>query len=124
MVFFFFESRRRHTILVSDWSSDVCSSDLSRRFLEKHAQFLGPRLDDARNHPLLDDGVGARAQARAEKNVLHVAAAHVGIVDEIGGFAVPLQHAFYRDLGVLGPLTRRPAEAVVEEQLDARPRYG
>src|ERR1019366_5498805 len=25
----FFSSRRRHTILVSDWSSDVCSSDLS-----------------------------------------------------------------------------------------------
>src|SRR5262249_58917506 len=26
--FFFFSSRRRHTRLVSDWSSDVCSSDL------------------------------------------------------------------------------------------------
>src|SRR5262249_56077935 len=29
-VFFFFSSRRRHTRLVSDWSSDVCSSDLAR----------------------------------------------------------------------------------------------
>src|SRR5262249_59655194 len=28
-VFFFFSSRRRHTRLVSDWSSDVCSSDLT-----------------------------------------------------------------------------------------------
>src|SRR5438093_10426525 len=28
---FFFSSRRRHTRLVSDWSSDVCSSDLSCR---------------------------------------------------------------------------------------------
>src|SRR5438046_8824888 len=29
LVFFvFFSSRRRHTRLVSDWSSDVCSSDL------------------------------------------------------------------------------------------------
>src|SRR5438477_7489451 len=27
---FFFSSRRRHTILTCDWSSDVCSSDLSR----------------------------------------------------------------------------------------------
>src|SRR5262249_57985925 len=26
--YFFFSSRRRHTRLVSDWSSDVCSSDL------------------------------------------------------------------------------------------------
>src|SRR5262249_56753472 len=28
-VVFFFSSRRRHTRLVSDWSSDVCSSDLA-----------------------------------------------------------------------------------------------
>src|SRR5438093_7684866 len=28
MRIFFFSSRRRHTRLVSDWSSDVCSSDL------------------------------------------------------------------------------------------------
>src|ERR1039457_664165 len=28
---FFFSSRRRHTRLQGDWSSDVCSSDLSRR---------------------------------------------------------------------------------------------
>src|SRR2546426_5301801 len=30
-VFFFFSSRRRHTRLQGDWSSDVCSSDLPRR---------------------------------------------------------------------------------------------
>src|SRR5688500_15814434 len=28
MFIFFFSSRRRHTILQGDWSSDVCSSDL------------------------------------------------------------------------------------------------
>src|SRR5262249_58090798 len=28
-LFFLFASRRRHTRLVSDWSSDVCSSDLA-----------------------------------------------------------------------------------------------
>src|SRR6267142_3443258 len=27
-MFFFFSSRRRHTRLTCDWSSDVCSSDL------------------------------------------------------------------------------------------------
>src|SRR6266850_2905436 len=33
-IFFFFSSRRRHTRLQGDWSSDVCSSDLSpRRFV-------------------------------------------------------------------------------------------
>src|SRR5262249_57227840 len=29
VLFLLFSSRRRHTRLVSDWSSDVCSSDLS-----------------------------------------------------------------------------------------------
>src|SRR5947199_10799371 len=29
MFIFFFSSRRRHTRCLSDWSSDVCSSDLS-----------------------------------------------------------------------------------------------
>src|SRR5690242_21048488 len=29
VLFFFFSSRRRHTRLTCDWSSDVCSSDLS-----------------------------------------------------------------------------------------------
>src|SRR2546426_5829728 len=30
--FFFFSSRRRHTRLQGDWSSDVCSSDLERYY--------------------------------------------------------------------------------------------
>src|SRR5256885_6247629 len=29
LIFFFFSSRRRHTRLQGDWSSDVCSSDLA-----------------------------------------------------------------------------------------------
>src|SRR5205814_4145331 len=29
-LFFFFSSRRRHTRCLSDWSSDVCSSDLEQ----------------------------------------------------------------------------------------------
>src|SRR5262249_61105465 len=32
---FFFSSRRRHTRLVSDWSSDVCSSDLGTHFKDE-----------------------------------------------------------------------------------------
>src|SRR5205814_816452 len=31
LCFFFFSSRRRHTRCLSDWSSDVCSSDLAAR---------------------------------------------------------------------------------------------
>src|SRR5262249_60035593 len=36
IVLFFFSSRRRHTRLVSDWSSDVCSSDLPLRAAAPH----------------------------------------------------------------------------------------
>src|SRR5438034_11417236 len=32
MYMFFFSSRRRHTRSLCDWSSDVCSSDLSTRW--------------------------------------------------------------------------------------------
>src|SRR5262245_64911537 len=35
--FFFFSSRRRHTRCLSDWSSDVCSSDLALLGLEHRA---------------------------------------------------------------------------------------
>src|SRR2546421_884098 len=38
-IFFFFSSRRRHTRSDRDWSSDVCSSDLtSLPSLEKHRE--------------------------------------------------------------------------------------
>src|SRR5690606_28449634 len=39
--YFFFSSRRRHTSLSRDWSSDVCSSDLSRRFRHEKGSFTG-----------------------------------------------------------------------------------
>src|SRR5258705_13643206 len=40
---FFFSSRRRHTRLVSDWSSDMCSSDLVR---DGGVQSIEPRAFD------------------------------------------------------------------------------
>src|SRR5690242_21094478 len=41
--FFFFSSRRRHTRLTCDWSSDVCSSDLRLRL---YPDFKTPRRYD------------------------------------------------------------------------------
>src|SRR5256885_15356805 len=43
-MFFFFSSRRRHTRLQGDWSSDVCSSDL--RGADMALVFSGPDVDD------------------------------------------------------------------------------
>src|SRR5205814_7273172 len=42
---FFFSSRRRHTRCLSDWSSDVCSSDLVHKKLPLS---VGDDLDSAR----------------------------------------------------------------------------
>src|SRR5438045_7745041 len=38
LFFFFFSSRRRHTRCLSDWSSDVCSSDLSAAAVSRLAR--------------------------------------------------------------------------------------
>src|SRR2546422_3584775 len=47
--FFFFSSRRRHTRCSRDWSSDVCSSDLTE--LERHV-LDAPRLGWRRDHDI------------------------------------------------------------------------
>src|SRR5205807_5628880 len=47
--FFFFSSRRRHTRLQGDWSSDVCSSDLERhraRVLLRRMAMLAKRISE------------------------------------------------------------------------------
>src|SRR5437016_13215422 len=46
LFFFFFSSRRRHTRLVSDWSSDVCSSDLDVTLMKQMAHALGKDADE------------------------------------------------------------------------------
>src|SRR5205807_9023813 len=48
-VFFFFSSRRRHTRLQGDWSSDVCSSDLDGI---RHAQSRVQKSRDQRGGPV------------------------------------------------------------------------
>src|SRR5258707_10237984 len=52
LFFFFFSSRRRHTRYWRDWSSDVCSSDLPRRWvlvdivlIKTNSHRLGINLD-------------------------------------------------------------------------------
>src|SRR5215204_6825013 len=60
MLFFFFSSRRRHTISLCDWSSDVCSSDLSV------VRAIGRAAEAPREARLLD-GVGAGEEA-ADRN--------------------------------------------------------
>src|SRR2546426_245134 len=64
-IFFFFSSRRRHTRLQGDWSSDVCSSDLSLpcraadAFRHAPLETLSPRPVEA---PLREGGDQARSE--------------------------------------------------------------
>src|SRR5699024_4087095 len=48
--YFFFSSRRRHTRSKRDWSSDVCSSDLSEDGVTVHGQ-LFEKKDGRKNKP-------------------------------------------------------------------------
>src|SRR5438093_6693202 len=73
LLFFFFSSRRRHTRLVSDWSSDVCSSDLDGGAREQpggqHAQWDddrrgGERGRHVRRFEPQQDGHGLRSEER------------------------------------------------------------
>src|SRR5262249_60020472 len=55
-LFFFFSSRRRHTRLVSDWSSDVCSSDLNWQGESRHRpDILNPVASDEGDVALLEE---------------------------------------------------------------------
>jgi 7-cyano-7-deazaguanine reductase len=88
-------------------------------FFEEEAQLVRLGLDDARNHALADDRVGARAQAGTEEQIDHVAAADVQIVDVVARIAFAVEHPLDGDFAVLRPLPGGAALGVVEEQLDA-----
>src|SRR5256885_7348342 len=82
--FFFFSSRRRHTRLQGDWSSDVCSSDLfatsrlgialaleAMRMIEEgvaSAEEIDRAIELGYGHPMgplkLTDHVGLRSEER------------------------------------------------------------
>src|SRR5262245_65430483 len=68
-VFFFFSSRRRHTRCLSDWSSDVCSSDLVTKILLRRI-VLHKALAAVNLHALLGgaDGHLARVQLRDRRS--------------------------------------------------------
>src|SRR5438046_10743439 len=77
--FFFFSSRRRHTRLVSDWSSDVCSSDLHAGLRRRrHLLRLRTALGNGGDAGLPARGGGGGAA------VLHAAVALARARREIG----------------------------------------
>src|SRR5256885_9354393 len=70
LFFFFFSSRRRHTRLQGDWSSDVCSSDLSGDLDINYFQ----------HQPFLDNAI--------QKNGYKLASAGTGILANVGLYSL------------------------------------
>src|SRR5256885_10010683 len=95
-MFFFFSSRRRHTRLQGDWSSDVCSSDLGGE----------PRTREHGAHQSLHV-VFAAAERVAE--ILHVG--------RVGSCSDELQHDLVGDQRSGG---RRSEERRVGEECRSR----
>src|SRR5690242_20981069 len=82
-IYFFFSSRRRHTRLTCDWSSDVCSSDLldlhqeafaadprmERKARFRFPQLLGPQEGVGERHAAeVDEGPRQRRAAEAARS--------------------------------------------------------
>src|SRR5260370_3710907 len=61
MFFFFFSSRRRHTRFKCDWSSDVCSSDLSA--MELHLRGCDAALFAELDRPIAMAAAGTVSEA-------------------------------------------------------------
>src|SRR3546814_10317190 len=84
MFFFFFKQKTAYEMRISDWSSDVCSSDLTIRFEHRfprspkfhrlHFAMLGAIFDNQEQFPTLDD----------LRYWLEVGAGHCNFVPAIG----------------------------------------
>ena len=92
-------------------------------FFQKHAQLVRARFDDARDRSLADDGIGAWPQASAQKEVGHVLAADMQIIDVVLGLPAARELPLDGKLGVLRPLAGGTAERIVEHQFDRRTRH-
>src|SRR5256885_13073264 len=93
---FFFSSRRRHTRLQGDWSSDVCSSDLGAGLVKSPQTICYEILEEARSLARANEGESfkqttlrvnpevARALRTTERDVLTEIEDYLGPVDITG----------------------------------------
>jgi hypothetical protein len=89
-------------------------------FLEEDTKVFRLCLHDTADHSLLDDRVGARAEAGTQEEIVDIAAPNRDVVDVVAGIAVAREETLDRQLGVLTPLSADPPFAVIEGKLDRR----
>src|SRR6267142_2864172 len=92
ILFFFFSSRRRHTRLTCDWSSDVCSSDLEKVGVGKEqSEWQNAENGDPYDvfaadfvaHGTADNGAGGDGAEKNKKVELSALKRHVKVAHQI-----------------------------------------
>src|SRR5215467_6509735 len=120
---FFFSSRRRHTILQGDWSSDVCSSDLERKKRIELARFEhGLECASLAQEIDLDRFGQVQRQQRALGRCIETADEPVDVVRR--NAVVVRQHAFHEHepaRAVLGCADALALEILRDADAGARP---
>src|SRR5262249_28663122 len=96
----------------------------ARGLLDEGAHVFGLALDDARNHPLLDDRVAARSEAGAEEELRDVLATATNAVQEVTGAAVTFHLTFQRYFVVTGVGAPKFAVRIIEDELDGGGAHG
>src|SRR3546814_12698601 len=77
-MFFFFKQKTAYEMRISDWSSDVCSSDLSRAGRKPSHQRDGCRMFEPFACDLVGRGLGQRGEFILELHIPDRAADHLG----------------------------------------------
>src|SRR5262245_26229393 len=113
---FFFSSRRRHTRCLSDWSSDVCSSDLSlaeRLYRSEAKMFVRPGRESVTVDPIVTNGQAVTMTDARESEIngiaemLHSRALLEKVVDQLRAETILEKEPGSKSLGdYLEPLDR------------------
>src|SRR3546814_895008 len=129
--FFFFKQKTAYEMRISDWSSDVCSSDLasvgsgsrSGRVRDRSAR-VGIRPPD-RDHPRLPGLRHLAHELDVDETVLQTRTAHLNVIGELEAVleraardaAVQVAHPLVLVLG-LGPTTANQQRVLLLHQFD------
>src|SRR6266853_5437477 len=91
MFFFFFSSRRRHTRFDCDWSSDVCSSDLSGPQILEQGEMIQHDLlkADIQRAQKIRDNIPATQKDcdRFERSLFPASSGYSAVRAELGSIA-------------------------------------
>src|SRR6056297_3589926 len=104
VVFFFFKQKTAYEILRSDWSSDVCSSDLSTHEPAAGSSSLDRKIAEGLDTPLSPPSVIANAPSS-------LAAPKRFFTDRIRRKRLPEPHSKYSTPSTMCSSTRGPARA-------------